>query len=96
MRTVVRVRNHRIGGYDDTALPSKLHAKVSGEATTPPIGKCYLLFLIGGEYGDLLVCYVGPLKELLSPLHHGYATQPATYETVTLVSEQYIHLRGCA
>ena len=32
----------------------------------------HLLFLIGCEYCDLAVGHIGPLHELLSPLHYGY------------------------
>ncbi len=79
------VRNHRVGGDYNAALSGKLCAKVRHETPAHLTNERYLLLLIGGEHSDLLVRHVGPLEELLPPLHHRYPTRDAVCKVMMAV-----------
>lgn len=43
---------------------------MGGDGAVSPLGRSYLLLLIGSKYGNLLVGDIRPLHELLPPLHN--------------------------
>jgi hypothetical protein len=79
VRPIVSVCDHRICGNDHPAFSRELHVIHNEEDRSPrepktPNHSAYLFFLIGCEHGNLAVCYVRPLHELLSPLHDRHTT----------------------
>jgi hypothetical protein len=74
MRPVVRIRDHGIGRYDDTTLSREL-LLIRFQAKAETTVKTHSLFLVCGENGNLAIRHIGPLHELLLPLHDGHAAK---------------------
>ena len=92
MRSVVRVGDHGVRRHHDAALAGKLRA-VRDERTVLSIQGLYLLLLIGGENSNLLVRHVGPLHELLPPLHNRHPASTTVNATRRERSSGTSHLR---
>ncbi len=72
MRSIMGVGNHRVCGDNNTTISGELEKETEYDewADTMPWPWTNLLLLVSGKYGDLAVCDVGPLNELLFPLHN--------------------------